>query len=203
MSSFPSARNGRRRALGVGVILACVAGLWFGCSVDRHYEVLSFFFDGVPDPDAPATADGPRDRRRTRTVVSTHVPFRERNCRACHVTATDFGLTFSGYGDVDDSVCLDCHRATVTAFPSMHGPVAGAQCLQCHEAHESAYPALLLTPSPGLCLDCHSPDTGLLDDTLDVHADLTVDCLSCHHGHGGPTPALLRSPAAEMPTESR
>ena len=46
------ARGGLRR-LAILALALMPATLWLGCSVEKNYKILSFFFDGVPDPNAP------------------------------------------------------------------------------------------------------------------------------------------------------
>src|SRR5689334_20334989 len=72
-------------------ILSClaIACFWAGCTAQKKYQVLSFFFDGVPDPNAPRGASGGRGPGEANgtfqpLVASTHKPFVEEKCDACH-----------------------------------------------------------------------------------------------------------------------
>ena len=40
--------------LWICALASCMA--WAGCSIEKHYKTLSFFFDGVPNPEAKAKA---------------------------------------------------------------------------------------------------------------------------------------------------
>jgi predicted CXXCH cytochrome family protein len=179
-----------------------VAATWLGCSVEKNYELLSFFFDGVPDPNAPEL-DQVRGRRGgPRISVTSHAPYRERLCKECHVGASDFGMTFAGFENVDRDVCLKCHEGETTAYRKMHGPVAAGDCLWCHRPHESRYAHLLRLDGPDLCADCHDP--GLLSPATPGHVEPERSCLDCHHGHGGDTAYFLRpapAPAEPGPDE--
>jgi len=77
-------------------VLRCAAALlllgtivgWAGCGSPRErYRTLSFFFDGVPDPDAPkvvrtAAATGPAVA--AHPIISRHKPYVENKCDLCH-----------------------------------------------------------------------------------------------------------------------
>ncbi|MCP3902443.1 MAG: hypothetical protein GY715_02310 [Planctomycetes bacterium] len=170
-------------------MLPGLAALWLGCSVEKHYELLSFFFDGVPDPNAPEGL-APDSSGRPRRPSVTHPPFKEGACTTCHVGAGTFGLTFSGYSSVDADVCFECHEGVLDEHPLLHGPVAIGGCILCHEPHVSRYEHLLTAPTPRLCIDCHG--TSMRSEAGGPHEDLERDCLDCHDAHGGRTRYFLR-----------
>ena len=108
------------------------AAIWSGCSVTpQNYKVLSFFFDGVPDPSVPPGAIGVRrgpDGKPTFVVV--HKPYAEERCDECHRTKYRPSKN-------DSSICLKCHAPVQTQYQRMHGPVVATACLWCHSPHES------------------------------------------------------------------
>ena len=106
---------------------------WTGCSVERNYELLSFFFDGVPNPNALPilAASGDPATIRASATYSAHTPYLEGECATCHGQ----GFTMRG---IDVGVCLDCHAEVPDEHRYMHGPVAVGACLVCHVPHESA-----------------------------------------------------------------
>jgi predicted CXXCH cytochrome family protein len=190
-----------------------------GCSPQRQYRVLSFFFDGVPDPNAPKLQQStlfnePGSKGPVKLAV-IHKPYAEGNCRSCHsslpnakpetvlangespATAKDLKLVA-----LDSSLCVNCHKDKPGQFKVMHGPVASAACMWCHEPHQSDNPALLKSTSAELCLQCH--DRQLLTSAEKEHQNETKSCLDCHLGHGGPDTNLLRpttqpsKPAAQL-----
>ena len=179
--------------------------VWGGCSVEKHYALLSFFFDGVPEPATPeeqalAQRAGERPLPGGGQLVSAHTAFLDRRCAECHGDRASFGFTTTGFSDLDARVCAKCH-AGVEQAPHPHGPVAAGVCLACHDPHASRYPLLLVDTSPALCLSCHQHE---LEGSLatPIHADLSRDCLECHNGHGSDRPYLLRPPdtwAADIP----
>jgi predicted CXXCH cytochrome family protein len=192
--------SSRRRAAGIprrlagmllmllGIVMA--AGL-IGCGTPRErYKTLSFFFDGVPDPDAPAKRGSGGDVQQTvfvgKRIVSQHKPFLDNRCAECHNSAT---------GDIQDfsaaySACIKCHKKVPTERDLMHGPVARAQCKWCHAPHESTEPALLKDTPIKVCTQCH--DKQLLGSNPPEHVDGKTSCLQCHFGHGGTARYFLK-----------
>ena len=72
MSATAHARVYRMTTAG----LLAIALTYVGCSVDEHYDTLSLFFDGVPEPildDAETTAPSQRGSRGSSlsTIVSS------------------------------------------------------------------------------------------------------------------------------------
>jgi len=186
--------------LGAGLLFACGFAVIVGCSSSprERYRVLSVFFDGVPNPDAPRRAATPNtpasDEGRvvTAVVVSRHKPYNDGKCAACHNSAT---------GDIEEfdkayQKCTTCHKDVMTSRPHTHGPVANNACRWCHTAHESNQPALLKDPPIQVCTQCH--DQQLLGNNPPQHIDGKTSCIDCHFGHGGPDPYYLK-PAATRP----
>jgi predicted CXXCH cytochrome family protein len=169
-------RRGTRTAVAVALALVAV---WGGCAVTtENYDVLSFFFDGVPDPNAPMLPGASAAQIRQSPTYSSHAPFTEDRCAECHERR--FNLT-----PADSDMCLRCHEDVPNEQPLMHGPVAAVACLWCHTAHESPYPALLKRAPRDVCVTCH--DAALLSaERVPEHSpEATQSCLECHAGHGG------------------
>ena len=176
---------------------------WAGCSVERDYRVLSTFFDGVPNPNAkaatqssstPGLARAGQANKGTRVIASTHKPFSEEKCTACHAEPTQVFASA-----LNSDLCMKCHQKVMDAYPSMHGAVVGKACLWCHEPHESAFPALLKTTDASICIQCHERPS--LSTRVDAHRLDVGSCLDCHGGHGGDRPPFLHaSSAASRPT---
>lgn len=162
--------------------------VWGGCSIEKNYDTLSMFFDGVPDPKLAKAVQsgeggGPGDLRASPTY-SQHPPFVKEQCADCHGGRKR--LTRN-----DSAICLKCHEGVPTKEERMHGPVAAGACMWCHHPHESAQAKLLREPSRKVCSQCH--DASVLDTTrVPEHGDSTKSCLDCHMGHGGPQPYFLR-----------
>jgi predicted CXXCH cytochrome family protein len=179
----------RWRLGGVGALLVLVVALG-ACSEQKHYNVLSFFFDGVPDPNAPPELR-PTGRyafaRDAASGGSVHAPFAQQDCNTCHVTKRD---VFFVTDKVDESICLTCHAGVERQYPVMHGPVAAGACSWCHNPHTAPNPVLLKQTAPQVCIQCHDPVD--LSAPPEEHLDPQANCLTCHTGHGSEHRFLLR-----------
>ena len=176
------------------VVAAILIAAWTGCATPQErYRTLSFFFDGVPNPNTPKPTTKPADDANasaggqvvTLSIVSRHKPFVERQCAACHTSASGNIMEF----EEAYKVCTRCHKNITTEYPRMHGPVAAATvagpvptCKWCHTPHESPEPALLKDTAAKVCTQCH--EAQLLGPNPQQHRDGT-SCIQCHFGHGG------------------
>ena len=173
---------------GWAIAAAIVAGaVWAGCSVEKHYELLSFFFDGVPNPNAlpvTPTAGGSAMTMRQSPTYTIHKPFKDEKCDACHKSMFDR----TGIGS---DVCLACHSDVQDEYRVMHGPVAVGACLWCHVPHESGFAHLLKETDRRVCTQCHGAE--MLDtERVPAHADEARGCLECHGGHGSDARYMLK-----------
>ena len=193
---------GLRRGIQITMMICMVLGVgrwWFGCAPQERYHTLTFFFDGVPDPNAP-----PKPKRglggahmtmmgQATTMVSMttrHKPWENKQCASCH--PMDWGASNGqmAYPIVD--LCVKCHPKIPQAYPKMHGPVAVKASDWCHNPHEAEQPHLLKYPPRKLCGQCHEE----LSHSTKEHVDGVTSCLDCHGGHGGPKRFFLHPPPA-------
>ncbi|MCG3125020.1 MAG: hypothetical protein GIKADHBN_03536 [Phycisphaerales bacterium] len=187
------ARGGRlAAALFLG---GAFAAAWAGCSVEKNYKLLSFFFDGVPDPDqvravqeAAARGEGDLTQSPTYTV---HQPYKEEKCADCHRGRLRISRNNS-------SICMECHPGSTEGHAVMHGPVAAGACMWCHAPHESAFPALMRSKPRDVCMQCHTEEM-LVDPRVPEHSDPAQDCLTCHYGHGSEERFMLKPQSARLP----
>jgi len=193
-------RAGRRRAF-------CCAGrsilllAWFllgaililigpSCSSQKNYKVLSFFFDGVPDPNAPIVAEGSEQTgtgSSPKFLSIVHKPYAEGKCSECHEGDTS---KFESFQKVSSEVCMKCHAQVINQFPVMHGPVSSGECLLCHNPHESSVRGMLNDDAPAVCAQCHVSEFLPQDPE---HQDPKRSCLECHVAHGAEKHGLLLS----------
>ena len=170
------------------VLFSCAA--WIGCTPQKRYQTLSFFFDGVPNPDAAganknASSAGASLLHAGRAALPfQHKPFAEGNCASCHPSGDKIDAVHVKQG------CMSCHKNVENQYAVMHEPVATGECLWCHLPHESVEPHLLAAASQKLCRQCHN--LNMLSANPPAHLDEQRSCLDCHLGHGGSTPALLK-----------
>lgn len=165
------------------------------CSPIQQYKVLSFVFDGVPNPMAldgdtsvvevsntnvlqPALKNKPIDR------VFVHEPFESRNCENCHMQGK------SELQEPEPSLCYMCHEDMTEKYTYLHGPVAGGYCTECHNPHKSKIDKLLLREGQSLCLSCHVK-TDVLNNENHEGID-EMNCIECHNPHGGEDPFLFQ-----------
>jgi predicted CXXCH cytochrome family protein len=179
-------------------LLAAVLLLW-ACSPERHYQTLSFFFDGVPRPGEakPVQKVSSQYMRDTQPGAISkvkgffHKPYLENRCTSCHTKDQSQFLA----EQVQKTLCSSCHehdafQARVAAMKFQHGPVASRSCLACHDPHESLQAHLLVEPMPKLCFTCHEQDQVREDP---AHRDIgDRACLDCHDPHGGAARYFLK-----------
>jgi predicted CXXCH cytochrome family protein len=120
------------------IAVAGVAAIFVvACDSAAKYRVLSFFFDGVPDPTRPQppepasvgaeTGGEPSESppKPAPMLVYAHAPYAQNRCGECH-DAIGGNLARS----IADGLCLDCH-AEVAVGRFVHGPVAVRACDAC------------------------------------------------------------------------
>jgi predicted CXXCH cytochrome family protein len=179
---------------GAGLVCCALLLSFFGCTAEKRYKTLSFFFDGVPDPNAPPVSaedsefGGSIGRGKgTSAVAYVHKPYAENKCEECHAST---GKKFEDFQKPDPLLCIKCHQKELTRYPVMHGPVAVAECQLCHAPHESTIKGMLKQPSPQVCVQCHVTELLLPDPPEHMQADKS--CLDCHVAHGAEKHGLLR-----------
>jgi len=111
MHDAPSSRSNLRRCILPAVALCGL--LWGGCSLERDYAMLSFFFDGVPAPmseseaEALSSAGGASGGSAgSSSIVSAHSAYRERRCAECHGERARFGFQTAGFSDLSERLGL-------------------------------------------------------------------------------------------------
>jgi predicted CXXCH cytochrome family protein len=166
------------RGLLILLVLALGVALALGCSSHKRYRVLSFFFDGVPNPDAPKNSLSAR-RSVSGKPIFVHQPFAEKKCDACHLNSQDIFAR----AKMRPGACVDCHKGVRDEYPVMHGPVAAEACTMCHAPHQATQAHLLKAATPKVCVQCH--DEATLGTTVAEHQNPKSDCTGCHSGHGG------------------
>jgi predicted CXXCH cytochrome family protein len=185
------------RLLHVVCIVVIALMIVMACASKRRYEVLSFFFDGVPSPEGTtqtetrrsfrispfrasleslAAARTPVPKPQAPPIVSIHKPVAEKKCLECHDTSA--GLQPFAR---NEALCDKCHLEERIREGWDHGPINLGLCVPCHRAHESPYPYLLEQPVPQLCLICHVEDMDRKESYHEV--SFVNDCTACHDPH--------------------
>ncbi len=167
-------------------LLADEEGRPFG-SPQQQYKVLSFFLDGVPNPDdiqESPTIDKAGLKKalaQQSTRVTEHGPFAAKQCVGCHERGTNKLLL------PIQELCLRCH-VVAQGKKWVHGPVASGGCRVCHNPHSSPYPFLLESASTDFCFHCHAKSDIYKNE---VHKDV-VRCTDCHDAHASDNRMLLK-----------
>lgn len=169
-----------------------------GCSSTSHYKLLSFFFDGVPDPAielAQHTSDSIR-KADTSLIAQNlikdsgptsyvHTPYQDKQCNSCH-DRSSMGKLIKSMPEL----CYDCHEDFSKKYKVLHGPVGGGQCTMCHNTHTSPNESLLVRTGQDLCLHCHDSKQLI---TTETHKQMNdAGCTTCHNPHGGNDLSFLR-----------
>jgi predicted CXXCH cytochrome family protein len=183
------------------------------CSVAENYELLSFFFDGVPKPKLeeksvkktgrldfigpPTLAEFLKENSLRSTRFFIHEPYREKKCNQCHqsrIGKGGAGLDSSMRGlpvlsAPMDKLCFKCHRLAPRRYS--HAPAVSGACEVCHDAHNSANPFLLLeAQAKDLCGKCHEGETF---PTEEKHREFKGQtCIQCHDPHAEDSEFFLR-----------
>lgn len=108
----------------------------------------------------------------------------------------DFGSEASTPIDVQNGLCLDCHRADTGV--GWHGNAHDdneVACADCHSSHAARDPVMTMALQPDVCFTCHA-DQRL--DTLKAYAhpvrQAEMACGSCHSTHGDTAEGHLARP---------
>ncbi len=183
------------------VALGAALALSVGCSTAKHHRVLSFFFDGVPDPAAAVVSATPEVEAavgRRLVQPGEHGPYAAKLCDSCHDAQRTNALIVPA-----EQLCIRCHELGA-AETYVHGPLASGGCMVCHDPHRSANRFLLVSASDGFCLKCHDRTTlspvsgvggsaGVAGVTGDNgHGGDAANCTDCHEAHMSDRKFLLR-----------
>jgi len=157
-----------------------------GCEARSRYKVLSFFIDGVPDPDKIAALSKNQEIGEEAVVVKDtnlgHGPFEARLCYACHDPNTNRLIM------PVEKLCFNCHELNIKK-KFTHGPVAAGGCRVCHEPHGSGRPYLLVSESKTFCFHCHNEAR---ISSTDVHRGIDTLCTTCHDAHSADNRFFLK-----------
>lgn len=176
--------------LGLSTIILVFGVVLLSCTPQKRYSVLSFFFDGVPDPEGYIndSTNGFDERKTTsfnlaitsenRNITYFHVPYKEQQCNECHSD-----INFTELKSDMPSLCYQCHTNYSEKYVDLHGPVEGGFCTSCHNPHKANQKSFLRKNINDICYQCHDKD---LITSLDYHSVVEgFTCVECHDPHGG------------------
>jgi predicted CXXCH cytochrome family protein len=170
--------------------------LLFSACSSSNYEILSFFFDGVPDPneqkietkEVVIDSSGIKKReeilKRATPKFILHGPYSAKLCGDCHNMNQGFKLL-----QEEPKLCYECHDNFAEEATVLHGPVAAGLCSECHHPHRSKNEFLLTKTGQDLCYKCH--DEKSIKEN-EEHIDIEDEnCITCHDPHGSNEKYLL------------
>lgn len=187
-----------QKKLGAIIWMGCFLCLLCGCDPVTRHKVASTIFDGVPS--LPPAADFCQDyqlkkveeKTASRKLAandagtgSSHLPYREKRCNACHDKTQESGLI-----KPKNQLCFVCHPNILKGGVT-HGPAAVGGCLECHEPHSSTNPALMKTEKAKLCVGCHK-EKRLAQAMHEKVSSNGMYCMDCHDPHAGTAAYFLR-----------
>lgn len=224
---MPTSRLKLGLVLGGALLPAAVLA---ACSTPASRTVLTFFFDGVPDPSQTTAGPRPEAARRytpeemaamtneqraallkvqvPKMEVSTHPPVEANLCEECHdqQPSQPGSGGLGGWSGAVPTLILPEDRLCLKCHQRpggrfTHGPAAQGSCGICHLPHRSPQPHLLRVPRMAdLCTKCHA---GELFVTSGRHAVVQDrDCHSCHDPHASERANLLKPGAPALPEAS-
>lgn len=175
-------RFSNSRILCLMVLLALLLG-FSGCSRQGRYQVLTFFFTGVPPLDAPPESSP--------GVAAAEDEVDPALARREQILA--------------ERARAEARKPYTGAYA--HGPYAAKECGQCHEMAKGSFgfgnlasqtqmnivPARFVLPRAELCVACHtnkSPAAAAAAG-LRLHGPAWL-CTSCHSPHNGQEPFFLK-----------
>lgn len=179
-----------KRYLYILLFAILVLASMVGCTPKTSYNVLSFFFDGVPDlnqtsmtitTDSLSMADSmaiSENQFPVSTPYIFHQPYEQKECDICHNNA------FMGQlNEAQPDLCYNCHENFSDVYQYVHGPVVAGYCSKCHNPHLSKLESLLLLEGQSLCLQCHEAEWVFKNESHEGIED--YNCTECHNPHGG------------------
>lgn len=169
------------------------------CTSERKFKVLSFFFDGVPDPNAKDIVAEIRGKDSLANIAIAlpklkqdkpefyfHKPYEEEKCISCHQEGFSNRLL-----KPLPELCYTCHQDFNSKYKVLHGPVASGYCTACHDHHMAKLDKLLLRPGQDLCLSCHESRQIFQNSKHEKIG--SENCIDCHNPHGGENLSFLNS----------
>lgn len=176
-----------------GILLLCFSG----CEKNTRYQVLSFFFTGVPTPEQIERQKKAAAAERQKKEKEKKPEFAAKKTEA----------------PVREKATPDKARQLYS-----HTPYAGGRCSDCHGGASSfrgfrskgttptfskggGMPGVLIAPRRQLCIKCHeslNPDQVALSGLWLHTAAASGECDACHDPHQSEHPGILTDPPEEI-----
>ncbi|MCP4217809.1 MAG: hypothetical protein GY765_24420 [bacterium] len=197
--SMPLEITNNKSTRWVLVMLLLCPLVFCACSAKKHYKVLNFFFDGVPNPEEKEAKEAELRKgskknfasripqKKWAKMISRHPDYFKNVCNNCHDRSAKNYLKV----EKKEDLCYLCHKPEQFTAAFVHGPVAVKACLTCHVPHESQYVKLLKKKPRELCNTCHGQGGIPSKSCVKEKA-----CTQCHYPHAGEKRFFLRGELA-------
>lgn len=175
----------KRHVLLVWLLLALVSLLAGGCSREVRYQVLTFFFTGVPPLDwVPPEETNP-----------AQIALEARERRQLKSRRAQADRVFTGvyaHGPYVGEACAECHVMTVGGFGFRSGGSSETE-------KKTIAPGQFVLPPGELCVACHAGKGNAALQTAGRYAHGPGwNCLTCHEPHNSKEPYLLKAAANDL-----
>lgn len=178
----------------VSVVLIAVSAVSIGgCSQEKRYEVLTFFFTGVPEPGseldeahkAALGEKGVKAKKKKRRLFFQepkyfiHGPYASRECGKCHADDSARSFQFGGAKTTKTSKSTRKRYGPRLAYPLKK------LCVVCHsEKSEHFAKSLQLSMhepvATGQCVKCHDPHKAKRQYMLQGKNSIDLCARACH-----------------------
>jgi DmsE family decaheme c-type cytochrome len=133
-------------------------------------------------------------------------PFGQFQCESCHgpqgrylpthgEAITSFGPDAATPVEVQNDVCLDCHKKTADRWKTSAHGAEDLGCADCHVLHTERDTVLTVKGQPDRCYTCHLKERGQMFKPY-VHPVRygKMNCSACHDAHGSSVGFALKRP---------
>lgn len=173
------------------LITILITGIFvISCTPQEKFIILSFFFDGVPEPEIQeltsiqdsikesASINQIAVSSKKESTIIFHEPYKNKNCTNCHAE--------NSMGDIKETqpgLCYNCHNNFDQIYSNLHGPIQNGYCTVCHHPHKAKNKNLLVSKGQNICFTCHDI-TAVNENNIHVNIE-DLNCINCHNPHGG------------------
>jgi len=194
--------------------MVCAFFVFLGCDRQSRYKVLTFFFEGVPDPNAVrakaavSVSTGIDENTKTIIIEKPKTPaelalYKQKHhsrhkflkdCDKCHEGGLRTGIKELRQPMPD--LCYSCHKDFSRLGKYLHGPINVGECVFCHDLHGTLYIKLQKEPQPKLCYNCHRRES--ISEIENHKKVLDLICTECHDPHVSSLPKMMKKDAVSF-----
>lgn len=181
--------SNKRRLLLAVLPLVVLPALVGGCSRAARYEVLTFFFTGVPPLDWVAPENPMTEPDPAQALLSA----KER--RLLEMKRAQASRAFTGmytHGPYAAQACAECHVMGSGGFGFRSGSSSETE-------QKTIVPGQFILPPEQLCVACHASKGVAAAQAAGLRSHgPSWNCLLCHQPHNGREPYFLKIAANDL-----